>query len=95
MDQKFKQILKEFTKASSTESMVTVSHKDKPVAVILPVVTYQQFQAQREKSLEELRTKLNSLLTLVQSYTRRKSVEEVEADLAALRQKIEEELKEQ
>src|SRR5262245_52154310 len=95
MDQKFKHILKEFTKASTTESIVTVSHKDKPVAVILPVVTYQQFQAQREKSLQELRTKLESLLTLVRTYTQRKSMEEIEAQLAVLRQTIEAELKEQ
>jgi PHD/YefM family antitoxin component YafN of YafNO toxin-antitoxin module len=95
MDQKFKQILEELTKASTTESMVTVSHKDKPVAVILPVVTYQQFQAQREKNLEELRAKLDSLLTFVRTHTRRKSVEEIEAHIATLRQKIEQEMKDE
>ncbi len=95
MDQKFKQILKELTKASTTESIVTVSHNDKPVALILPVVTYQQFQAEQEKSLEELKVKLDGLLAFVQSYTRRKSLEEVEAQIAALRETIEEEMKEQ
>lgn len=95
MDQKLKQILKEFTKASTTESMVTINHKDKPVAVILPVATYQQFQAQQEKNLEELKAKLDSLLTFVRSYTQRKSLEEIEAQIAALRQKIEQEMKEQ
>ena len=95
MDQKFKKILKQLVKASTTESMVTVSHKDKPVAVILPVVTYQKFQAQQEKSLEELRTKLDGLLAFVRTYTRHKSIEEVEAQIAALREKIEQEMKEQ
>ncbi len=95
MDQKFKQILEELTKASNTESTVTVSHNDKPVALILPVVTYQQFQAEQEKSLEELKVKLDRLLAFVQSYTRRKTIEELEAQIAALREKIEEEMKDQ
>lgn len=95
MDQKFKQILEELTKASTTESMVTVSHKDKPVAVILPVVTYQQFQAQREKNSKELRAKLEGLLAFVRTYTRRQSVEEIENHITTLRQKIEQEMKDQ
>ena len=95
MDHKFKQILQEITKASTTESIVTVSHNDKPVALILPVVSYQQFQAEQEKSLEELKVKLDSLLAFVRTYTRRKSIEEVEAQIAALRETIEQEMKEQ
>lgn len=95
MDHKFKQILQEITKASTTESIVTVSHNDKPVALILPVVSYQQFQAEQEKSLEELKVKLDSLLAFVRTYTRRKSIEEVEAQIAALRKEIEQEMKEQ
>jgi hypothetical protein len=91
----FKQILQEITKASTTESIVTVSHDDKPVALILPVVSYQQFQADQEKSLEELKVKLDSLLAFVRTYTRRKSIEEVEAQIAALRETIEQEMKEQ
>ncbi len=92
MDEKTKQVLIDtLSKASDTDHPVTIKHKDKPLAIVLPAEDYHKFQAEREQKLIHLKQELDGILALVRGYTRRQSLEEVEARLAALRQEIEQE----
>ncbi|MBN1991433.1 MAG: type II toxin-antitoxin system Phd/YefM family antitoxin [Anaerolineae bacterium] len=92
MDNKAKRaLIQALTKASVTDHPVTIKHKNKPVAVVLPVEDYQKFQAEREEKLKLMKQELDGILTLIRNYTGRQSLEEVEARLAALRREIEQE----
>jgi len=94
MDRKTKQtLIDELSKASATNHPVTIKHKDKSLAVILPIEDYEKFQAEREERLQKLKLELNGILALVRSYTGRQSLDEIEARLTALRQTIEQEIK--
>ncbi|MBN1218003.1 MAG: hypothetical protein JXM69_03655 [Anaerolineae bacterium] len=78
------------SRASAEDHPVAVKHKDKSLALILPVEDYQKFQAAREERLKLMQQEFDGLLALVRRYTGRQSLEEVEAQLAALRKEIEE-----
>ena len=94
MDNKAKQALVDaLSKASAENRPVTITHKDKSLAVILPAEDYQKFQAEQEEKLKFLQQELNGILALIRNYPGRQSLEEVEAHLAALRKQIEQEQK--
>jgi PHD/YefM family antitoxin component YafN of YafNO toxin-antitoxin module len=93
---KIEQILIEkLSKASASETPVTLKRAGKSLAVILSATEYQKFQAECETKLQHLKTELNGILSLVRSYTQRRSLAEVEAQLSTLRQEIEQEVESQ
>ena len=85
-------LIDELTRALSAEQLFAITRQDRPPAVVLPIEDYHKFQAEYEEKLQELKVELKSILHLVQSHTQRQSLEEVEARLAFLRQKIEQEI---
>jgi PHD/YefM family antitoxin component YafN of YafNO toxin-antitoxin module len=92
MDNEAKQALIDaLTKASSIDHPVAIKHKDKPLAIVLPLKDYQKFQDEREERLKLMKKEFDGILALIRRYTSRQSLEEVKARLAALRQKIEQE----
>jgi PHD/YefM family antitoxin component YafN of YafNO toxin-antitoxin module len=92
MDNEAKQALIDaLTRASATDRPVAIKHKDKPLAIVLPNKDYQKFQDEREKRLKLMKQELDGILALIRRYTSRQSLEEVKAQLAALRQSIEQE----
>ena len=92
MDNKVKQTLIDaLTRASIIDCPVAIKHKDKPLTIVLPSKDYQKFQDEREKRLKLMKQEMDGILALIRRYTNRQSLEEVEARLAALRQKIEQE----
>jgi hypothetical protein len=91
---KIEQILiNKLSKASTSDTSVALNRAGKSLAVILSVAEYQKFQAESEAKLQQLKAELKGVLSLVRSYTQRRSLAEVEAQLAALRQEIEQEAK--
>jgi prevent-host-death family protein len=82
-------LIDELSQACKADRPVTIKHKGKPIAVVLPVEDYQEFQAGREKKLEKLKAEMKGILTLIRSRTKHQLLEEVETELKALRQKIE------
>jgi PHD/YefM family antitoxin component YafN of YafNO toxin-antitoxin module len=90
MDDKTKQTLVDaLSNASTADRPVTLKHKGRPLAVVLPVVDYQKFQAESEERLKRMKREFDGLLTLIRRYTHHQSLAEVEAQLAALRHEIE------
>jgi prevent-host-death family protein len=85
-------LISKLSEASSTERSVTLSQSGKPLAVVLSVSDYQKFQAEQEERLQKLKVKLKGILSLVRAHIQHRSLEEVEAQLASLRQTIEQEL---
>lgn len=95
MDSKTKQILiEELSRASTTKHPVAIKRKGKSLAVVLPVEDYKIFEAKREEKLKKLKTELNGILALIRTHIKYQSLEEIETELATLRQKIEEEMME-
>lgn len=93
MDYKAKQTL--ITKLSErlvSNHPLVIKYRNVTLATVLPVKNHQKFQAEREERLKDLKTELNSILRLIRSHTRRQSLAEVEAQLAALRDNIEQEM---
>ena len=92
MDNEVKQALIDaLTRASIKDHPIAIKHKDKPLAVVLPLKDYQKFQDEREEKLRLMKMEFDGILTLIRRYTNRQSLEEVKTRLAALRQKIEQE----
>jgi PHD/YefM family antitoxin component YafN of YafNO toxin-antitoxin module len=90
---KIKQFLIDrFSKVSASDPAVTLDHEGKPVAVVLSAEDYQKFQHKREEKLQTLKTELQGILSMIRTQTRRRSLAEVEASLAALKQQIEQEI---
>lgn len=95
MDHNFKkEILRHLSAAAETDNPVSVNQNGEPLAIVLSAANYQKFQAKSEARLKYLKAELDSILALVQSYTQRRSLEDVEAWLVALRKKIEQEMSE-
>ncbi len=84
-------LIKELTKALVGNDPLALEADNRPPVVIIPFTTYQKLKAKRETRLRELKQELNGILTLIRSHVHRQSLEEVEAELAALRKKIEQE----
>jgi hypothetical protein len=92
MDSKIKQaLIKGLSKASSATYPVTFKQKGKTVAVLIPIEDNQEFCAEREEKLEQLKIELNGILTLIRSRLKHQQSAEIETQLAAHRQKIEQE----
>jgi prevent-host-death family protein len=96
MDEKTRQaLINELSNVSTmTDAPLTIKHKGKPVVVVVPAADYQKLEAVRMERLKCLKSELNGILTLVRTHTQQQSLEEVEARLAALRKKIEQEMEE-
>lgn len=96
MDDKTRQaLINELSNASTvTDPPLTIKHKGKPVVVVVPAADYQKFEVERRERLKCLTSELNGILALVRTHTQHQSLEEVEARLAALRKKIEQEMEE-
>jgi prevent-host-death family protein len=93
VDQEIKElIISELAKASSSDHPITINYKGKPLAIVLSPADYQKLQAEREEKMQGLKVKLNGILALIRSHTQERTLEEIEAQLAALRQEIEQEL---
>lgn len=96
MKSKIKQFLiDKFSKVSATDPAVTLDHEGKAVAVILSGDDYQKYQNKREEKLEALKTELQGILSMIRTQTRRRTLAEVEAGLAAMKQEIEQEIDQQ
>jgi hypothetical protein len=95
MDSKVKQdIINEIAKTLLNSRPLTVEYKGRALATILPVEDNQEFQTQREEILKNLEKELKGIFDLIRSHTQRHSLAEVEAQLAALRHIIEQEMEE-
>lgn len=95
MDSRVKQdIINEISKTLLSSRPLNVEHKGRILATILPFEDYQEFQTKREEILKNLEKELNGILDLVRSHTQHRSLAEVEAQLAALRHVIEQEMEE-
>jgi hypothetical protein len=94
MDDKTKQaLINELSSASTiTDASFTIKHEGKPVVVVVPAADYQKLDAGHRERLKCLKSELNGILALVRAHTQHQSLEEVEARLAALRKKIEQEM---
>ncbi len=92
MDGKDKQtIIDEISKMVAEDRSFTINHKNKTLAIVLPIKDYQKFQSMQEARLIALKSELNCTLKLVRRYTGHESLAEVESRLAALRHTIEQE----
>ena len=90
MDHQSKQsLIHELSRASNTKHPVTVRCNGRAVTVILPVQDHQTFQIKRKRELDNLKTELNRIVAFIRHRIRYRAPEEVEAQLAAHRQKIE------
>ena len=93
MDNKAKQaLINQLSKTSISNHPLMIKYRGTTLATVLPVEDHQKFQAEREEKLKDLKTELNSILSLIRSHTRHQSLAEVEAQLAALRDNIEQEM---
>ncbi|MEW5958201.1 MAG: type II toxin-antitoxin system prevent-host-death family antitoxin [Chloroflexota bacterium] len=90
MSSKDKQsIIDELTRTGSTKQPLTITCCGQPIAVVLPVEDFRTFQAEREEKLKTLRIEFNGVLRLIRNRLKnRLSPIELEAQLAAHRQKI-------
>jgi PHD/YefM family antitoxin component YafN of YafNO toxin-antitoxin module len=90
MDHQTKQsLIRTLSKASSKKHPVTIRCNGRAVTVILPVQDHQTFQEKRKRELDNLKTELNGIVAFIHDRIRYHALEEVEAQLAAHRQKIE------
>jgi len=85
-------LINELAKASRAKYPVTFKQKGKPVAVLFPIKDRQEFCTEREEKLEQLKMELNSILASIRSRLKHQRREEIETQLAAHRQKIEQEM---
>ncbi len=93
MDSRTKQaLINELSKVSSAKHPITFKQKGKTVTVILPIEDHQEFSAECEEKLEQLKIELNGILALIRSRLKHQRREEIETQLAAHRQKIEQEM---
>ncbi|MCL4298362.1 MAG: hypothetical protein KJ077_21675 [Anaerolineae bacterium] len=93
MDSQVKQnIINEISKILLDNHPFTVEFKGHALATILPVSDYKEFQTEREEIFKNLEKELNGILDLIRSHTQHQSLAEVEAQLAALRHIIEQEM---
>lgn len=89
-----RKLLSYLNNASETDSPIVISQKGETLAVVLSASDYQKFQAESEARLESLKQKLDGILALVQEYTQQRTLEDIQAQLVALRKKIEQEMSE-
>lgn len=95
MDSKVKQdIINEISKVSLNSPSLNIEYKGRVLATVLPFEEYREFQAKHKEIFKNLEKELNGILDLVRSHTQRQSLAEVEAQLAALRHIIEQEMEE-
>ncbi|MCB0164161.1 MAG: hypothetical protein KDI79_08055 [Anaerolineae bacterium] len=93
MDQEFKKkLINRLHQASSQNGPTILDENGQVMAVVLSASDYQQFQAERDDRLNKLKHKLDAVLALIQSHTRKRSLADVEARLGALRKIILEEM---
>ena len=85
-------LINELAKVSRAKYPVTFTQKGKPVAVLLPIEDHQEFCAECEEKLEQLKIELNGIFALIRSRLKHQRPEEIETQLAAHRQKIEQEM---
>lgn len=85
-------LINQLLRVSNADSPITIKHKGKALAVVVPIENCEKFLAEREGKLELLKKEFDGILALVRSCTGRQTIEEVEARLAALRQEIEQEM---
>ena len=86
-------LIRTLSSLSAKNPANTVSPKNQPLAIVLPIEDQQKFQAEREAQLKQIKKELNGILALIRKHTGHQTLEEVEARLAALRQEIEQEQK--
>ena len=92
MDTTTKQaLIDELVKASTTNHPVTIKHRGKPVT-IFPVEDQKKFQVERDQKLEMLKVELTNILVFIRSRIKPQHPEELEAQLAAFRHYLEQDM---
>ena len=81
-------------RTSQTDDSILVNQVKENKSTVVSASTYEKFQAESEARMERLKQELEGILALVRGYTQQRTLEDVEARLIALREKIEKEMKE-
>lgn len=94
MDNKTKQVLiNQLSKISATRQPASIRGKaNRSLVILLSGEDREKFEARRKEKLDQLKKEMNDILTAIRGCTKYSSLEEVELELAAHRQKIKREM---
>ena len=82
-------LINELSKTSATRQPLTITRGGRPIATVVSIEDFREFEAEREKRLNSLKIELDNILALVRSRLKnRLSPAELEAQLEAHRQNI-------
>lgn len=82
-------LINELSKTSATRQPLTITRGGRPIATVVPIEDFREFEAEREKRLNSLKIEFDNILALVRSRLKnRLSPAELEAQLEAHRQNI-------